>query len=192
MKKTMRIFAFSLLLAIFIPIASLQAQTFDKGDKVLSFGIGLGATYYTFGTYYHTTVPPIFVAGDYCIREKLGPGNLGVGGLIGYSAYKWRYNAFGYDYGWKYTTLIIAARGSYHFTDLVDKLDLYGGVLIGAKIVTDKSFGDVTGADYTVNGSGVAYDLFAGARYYFTDNIAVMGELGYGIAWLKLGISFKF
>ncbi len=190
MKKPLKIFAIGLLLVM--SLTSLQAQLFDKGDKVLSFGVGLGSTYYAFGTYYHTTVPPIFVAGDYCIREDLGPGNLGVGGFLGYSAYKYEYDAFGYDYGWKYSTLIIAARGTYHFVDLVDKLDLYGGVLIGAKIVTDKEFGDATGSDYSVNNSGPVYDIFAGARYYFTDNFAVMGELGYGIAWLKVGISLRF
>jgi hypothetical protein len=64
--------------------------------------------------------------------------------------------------------------------------------VLGAKIVNDKAFGDYIGTGYSVNSSGVLYDLFAGARYYFTDNLAVMGELGYGIAWLKIGVSLKF
>ncbi len=192
MKKTIRIITLSLLLALTVPATMMNAQIFDKGDKVLSFGLGLGSTFYTLGTYYHTTVPPIFISGDYCLREDLGPGNLGVGAFLGYSAYKYHYNFPGYDYGWKYSTLFIAARGTYHFTELVDKLDLYGGVLIGAKIVTEKAFGDATTSNYTTNGSGPAYDIFAGARYYFSDNFAAMAELGYGIAWLKIGISFKF
>jgi hypothetical protein len=192
MKQTLKRFMLGLMLALFIPIATMNAQLFDQGDKVLSFGVGLGATYYTGGSFYKTTVPPIFIAGDYCLREDLGPGNLGVGGFLGYSAYKYHYQYASYDYGWKYTTLVIAARGTYHFTDLVDQLDLYGGVLLGAKIVSDKEFGDYPGTGYSVNNSGAVYDLFAGARYYFTDNFAVMGELGYGIAWLKIGVSLKF
>ena len=192
MKKTPKIFILSLMLALFLPFAPLQAQTFDQGDKVLSFGLGLGSTYVAWNSYYKMSVPPVFVAGDYCLREDLGPGNLGVGGILAYSAYKYHYNYGTYVYGWKYTTFIIGARGTYHFTDLVEQLDLYGGVVLGAKIVTSKEFGDTFGTNYTANSSGVLYDLFAGARYYFTDNFGVMGELGYGIAWLKIGVSLKF
>ena len=54
-------------------------------------GLGWDATYVALGSYYKTTVPPLFVAGDYCLREDLGPGNLGVGGYLGYSAYKYDY-----------------------------------------------------------------------------------------------------
>jgi hypothetical protein len=188
MKKNFRIVFLGLVLALAIPYANLNAQLFDKGDKVVTCGIGLGATYYSLGSGYKTTVPPLFVAGDYCLREDLGPGNLGVGGYLGYSAYK-------YDYGYsnwnvKYNTLIIGARGTYHFTELVDKLDLYGGILIGAEIVTHHDNIDSNYDDY--NSSGPAYSIFGGARYFFSYNMAATGELGYGIAWLSLGISFKF
>lgn len=192
MKKTVKVIALSMLLALFLPFANLNAQIFDEGDLVFNAGIGLGSTYYTYGSYYHTVVPPLFLSGDYCLREDLGPGNLGVGGFIGYSSYKYHYDVSGYDYGWKYNTMIIAARGSYHFTELVEKLDLYGGVLAGVKIVTDKEFGDYTGSDYTVNKSGPVFDIFAGVRYQLTDNFGVMSELGYGIAWFKIGIALKF
>jgi len=191
MKKTLRILTLSLVLALSVP-SMMNAQLFDQWNKVLRFGVGFGSTYYAVGSLYNTTVPPIFAAFDVCIREDLGPGNLGVGGFLGYSAYRYRNTYFGGEYGWKYTTLLIAARGTYHFTDLVDKLDLYGGVLLGAKIVSNKEFGDVGGIDYSVNSSGPVFELFAGARYYLTDNFAGMAELGYGIAWLKIGVSFKF
>jgi hypothetical protein len=193
MKRIMKLATLSLLLALFMPLSGLKAQLFDKGDMVLSFGLGLGSNYVGgWNSYYKVTVPPVFLAGDFCIKEKLGPGNLGVGGILAYSAYKYHYDFGTYDYGWKYTTFIIGARGSYHFTELVDNLDLYGGVVLGAKIVSAKEFGDFGGINYSANASGVLYDVFAGARYYFTDNLAAMGELGYGIAWLKLGVSFKF
>ncbi len=41
MKKTIRIITLALALAVITP-AAMQAQLFDKGDKVLSFGLGLG------------------------------------------------------------------------------------------------------------------------------------------------------
>ena len=38
---------------------------------------------------------------------------------------------------------------------------------------------------------GLVYAGFIGARYYFTPKLAAMAELGYGIAILNIGVSFK-
>jgi hypothetical protein len=187
MKKVLNVMALCLVLALAVPATNVKAQLFDKGDIVLSAGFGLGSTYYTVGTYYKTTIPPLWLAADYCLREDLGPGNLGIGGYMGFSGYKWEIG----DQWVKYNTFIIGARGTYHFTDLVDKLDLYGGIMLGAEISSHRD-NFPSGYDYSYNSSGVAYSVFAGARYFFTDNFAVMGELGYGIAWLSLGVSLKF
>jgi hypothetical protein len=194
MKRTIKIAVLSLMLSLIVPITHLNAQLFDEGDKIVSFGVGFGATYYVLGSAYSTTIPPLFVAGDYCFREDLGPGNLGLGAYFGVSGYKSKWHYAGDDYGYKYTSIIIGARGTYHFTDLVDKLDLYGGVMIGPEIVISKYYGDDndTYDDISPDGSGVAYDVFAGARYFLTDNFAGMVELGYGISWFKMGISLKF
>jgi hypothetical protein len=192
MKKTPKMILLSLLLALMIPFFTLNAQTstFKQGDVVISAGLGLGANYGAFwGSYYKTSVPPIFISGDYCLREHLGPGNLGIGGILAYSAYKYEPSP---DWGYKYSDLVIGVRGTYHFSELVDKLDLYGGLSLGGEIITDKGYGDYSGFAYTANSSSALVEVFAGARYYFADNIGVMGELGYGIAWLKLGVSFKF
>ncbi|MBN2762241.1 MAG: hypothetical protein JXR41_04050, partial [Bacteroidales bacterium] len=127
MKKKIRLLLSGLIVAVLLLGSGINAnaQVFDQGDKVLSFGIGLGATYYALSTHYKTTVPPIFIMGDYCLREDLGPGNLGVGAYMGYSGYKSKWiDYYGEPYGYKYNTFIIGGRGSYHFVDLVDKLDL--------------------------------------------------------------------
>lgn len=192
MKKTPKMILLSLLLIIMLPFFSLNAQTstFKQGDLVFSAGLGLGANYGSYwGSYYKTSVPPIFISGDYCLREDLGPGNLGVGGLLAYSAYKYEPST---DWGYKYSTLYIGVRGTYHFTELVPKMDLYGGITLGGKIVNDKGYGDYNGYAYSANASSALVEIFAGARYYFADNIGVMSELGYGVAWLKLGIAIKF
>ena len=193
MKKLIKpVLTLSLAVALTLPFSTINAQVFDKGDVTISAGLGLGSTYYAHSVYTKTTVPPLFISGDYCLLEDLGPGNLGVGAYLGYSAYKYHYDYDVFDYGWKYSVLMIGARGTYHFTDLVDNLDLYGGVLMGAKIVTSKAFGDHTVVTKTASGSGFAFSIFAGARYFFTDNIGVMGELGYGIAWLSIGATVRF
>jgi len=180
MKKSMRIFALSLMLFMFLPLTTTQAQLFDKGDKVLSFGIGLGATYdYHWSAHYSPTSPVFWVTGDYCLREDLGPGNLGVGAVIAFGTYKHVID----DEVSRYGRFMIGARGTYHFTDLVDKLDLYGGISLGAKF--GNTYYNPDPWDYIME------EVFAGARYYFTDNFSAMSELGYGISWIKLGVSLK-
>lgn len=185
MKKILQIFALSVALTLIVPTVS--AQLFDEGDVVVNAGIGVGASYYNYGPS-SLALPLLFVSGDYCLREDLGPGNLGIGAIMGFTSHRIDY--FTYDY--HENTFIIAARGTYHFTDLVDKLDLYGGISLGGYISTvkysDPYFDDV---DISAN-NGILPELFAGVRYFFSDNVAVMSELGPGISWLKLGISFKF
>ncbi len=190
MKRNLKLIGISLCLVLLFSLSGkAQTETFKQGDIVLNAGIGLGANYGSYwGTGYSATLPPIFITGDYCLREDLGPGNLGVGGLLAYSGYKYEY----YDWGYKYHTLFIGVRGTYHFTDLVPKMDLYGAVTIGGKIVNGKEYGTATGYEYNQNSSSGLFEICAGMRYYFSDSFGVMSELGYGVAWLKLGISMKF
>jgi hypothetical protein len=164
-----------------------QESTFNKGDKVLNVGLGLGSTLYS-GTYYKTTLPPISGSLEFGIVDKvLDKGVIGVGPYVGFSSHKWEYSAW----GWKYTNIIIGARGVFHYP-LVDKLDTYTGLLLGYDIVSSKEFGVGSGYDYTASSSGVAWSWFVGGRYYFSDKFAAMLELGYGIAYLNLGIALKF
>jgi len=190
MKKTFKhIITVSLFMALLLTFSTAGAQVFDKGDIAISAGLGLGRAYGAYGPGYKTTMPLIFVNGDYCLLEDLGPGNLGVGAYFGYAGYKYEYND---DWYIKYGTIFIGVRGTYHFVDLVDKLDLYGGLFFGGRIQTAK----YSDPDYenikSATPSGVGVSIFAGAKYYFTDNIGVMAELGYGTAWLSLGATIKF
>ena len=171
----------------FIQLAG-QEPTFSKGDKVLNLGIGFGTTLYS-GSYYKMQMPPVSVSFDVGAFDNIAKkGVIGIGGYLGYSRYKYEYSSW----GWKYSNIIIGGRGTFHYP-LVDKLDTYGGMLLGYNISTSKEFGTATpGYDYHASSGGVVYALFVGARYYFTDNFAAMAELGYGITFLNLGISFKF
>ena len=163
-----------------------QEPTFVKGDKVLNVGIGLGSTLYS-GSYYKSAVPPVSASLEFGVVDNiLEKGVIGVGPYFGYSSYK-------YDYlssGWKYTNMILGAKGNFHYP-LVEKLDTYTGILLGYNIVTSKWTG--TGSeDLTASSSGIAWSWFVGGRYYFKETFAVMAELGYGIAYLNIGIALKF
>jgi hypothetical protein len=180
-------------LALFFVVVALtmtqilaQESTFKKGDKVLNLSIGFGSGLYT-GTGYTTSVPPLAASFEVGVKDFDWKGSIGVGGLFAYGAHKWEYSGW----GWKYTNIIIGARGSLHYP-LAKKLDTYTGLVIGYNVVSSKEFGVNPIYDYSAKASGVAYSWFVGARYYFTDKFAVLGELGVGISYLNLGIALKF
>jgi hypothetical protein len=165
-----------------------QEPTFSKGDKVLNLGIGFGTNLYS-GMNYKMQVPPVSVSFDVGAFDKIAKkGVIGIGGYLGYSAYKYDYTGW----GWKYSNIIIGGRGTFHYP-LVNKLDTYGGMLLGYNISSSKEFGTaIPGNNYNASHGGFVYAMFVGARYYFTDNFGAMAEFGYGITFLNLGISLKF
>jgi len=172
MKKLLLITA-----VVCLSLGQLNAQepTFVKGDKVLNVALGLGNTLYT-GTHYKGQIPPLsgsleFGVVDNIIDEK---GVIGVGPYIGYSSYKWEY----LDWGWKYSNLIIGAKGNLHYP-FVDKLDTYVGLLLGYNVASSKEFGvSIPGYDYSYSAGGITWAGFVGARYY-------------GIAYLNIGVALK-
>ncbi len=165
-----------------------DAQTFNPGDNVFNLGVGLGGNLYT-GTGYSTNLPPIGVAFDHGLNAP----KWGIGGFIGVASatYQYNYSGYGYD-SWKYTYKIIGVRGTYHFY-MKDKFDVYGGALLGYDAVSVTFTGPYTDyrGMYTVGGSGLAFDIFVGGRYYFSPKVGVVAELGYGISFLTIGVTFK-
>ena len=174
------LFAFGFLLA--------NAQVVKKGDKLLNLGIGFGTALYH-GTGYTGSVPPVSGSLEVLVKDDLfdGKGAIGVGGYLGYAAYKWKYSG---DDGWKYSNIIIGPRGYLHY-NLMDKLDTYAGLMLGYNIVSSSWYGSGMSIGSASSG-GVIFSGFLGARYFFNDKVAAMAELGSGIAYLNLGVALKF
>jgi len=171
---------------LLVAFSKAQDNYFSVGDKVVNIGLGLGSALYT-GSYYKSSIPPISVSFEKGIKDNvLEKGVIGVGGYLGYSAYKWEYM----DYGWKYSNIIVGARGNFHYP-LLDKLDTYIGLLIGYNIVTTKEFGDNLGYDYSAKSGGVIWSGYVGGRYYFSEKFAGLVELGSGISYLTIGVGIK-
>jgi len=159
-----------------------QEPTFLKGDKVLNLSVGLGSHYYT--SHYKMQVPPVAASLEFGVVDNvIEKGVIGVGPYVGYFSSK-------YDNYWKTSYLVLGARGNFHYP-LVEKLDTYTGLLLGYNIVSYTDLDDYFG-DYSGSTSGIAWAWFIGARYYFKENLAAMAELGYGVAYLNLGIALKF
>lgn len=180
-----------LLFTLFVTIIALQLSAQEnlltKGDKVLNLGLGLGST--GWGTGYSTSMIPLSASLEVGVVDGvLDVGSIGVGGFIGYASYKYEW----YTWQYKYTDLVIAARGSLHYP-LVEKLDTYTGLSLGYEAISFSESGDGTPTlGYSTLGSGMFLAWHAGGRYYFSDNFAAMAEIGYGFTWLTIGVALKF
>lgn len=176
-------------LGLFILMGASAQNTFDKGDIVLNLGVGFGNTLY--GSGYKTTVPPISASFEYGIIDNLfdSKSSIGVGGYFGYSESKYELNGPSYS-DFKYSNALFGARGSFHYA-FVEKLDTYSGVSLGYNVVSSKYDGE-TIHGYKSEASALYLGWYAGARYYFTDAVAAMAEVGYDIAYLNIGVAIKF
>lgn len=173
-----------MLVMLSVALTSQTFAQFAKGDKLLNVGIGLGV--------YGRGGLPIGGSFEYGVTDKIS-----VGVQADYYSWKYNYGFSGTNYGYKYTFLPIAVRGSYHVNDLLklgnDKVDLYAGLALGYYISSFTYDGVNYGGTYSDGyGSRAFIGLHLGGRYYFKPNIAGFAELGAGVSALKLGVTFKF
>jgi len=165
----------------------VSAQAFQAGDNIVSAGIGIGSALDGYG--YSSAIPGFSAQYERGIWEA-GPGVISLGGYLGIKGYK--YSSPDFTEKWNYT--IVGARAAYHFTGLdVENLDLYGGLMLSFNNL-NFSYTEYNGYNYNGGsyGSYLGLSAFVGARYYFAGNLAGYGELGYGVAILNLGLSYKF
>ena len=181
--KTLMVFLFCVVFG-----AGVNAQNaFSKGDQNINLGVGIGSV--LGGSGYKTTLPPVSISYEYGIKDQLfdDKSSLGIGAYLGYASNKYEWPG---NYGWKYNYTIVGVRGALHY-QLIDNFDTYGGLMLGYNIVSSSSYGDWGTTVNTAAGSALGWSLFLGGRYFFTDKIGAFAELGYGIAYLQLGVSFK-
>ncbi len=169
-----------LLMLVAVAASSMIAQpAFRKGDNLVSAGLGIGLA----GAYGTSTLPPIF--GMY---EKAIHPNISVGGLVSFSGSNFEF--FGGK--WKYSYIVLAARGAYHYLIPDTKnLDTYGGLTLGYSIVSSSVEGIQTPLA-SASGSYVFFGIFVGGRYYFTPQWSAMAELGYDVGVIKIGATYRF
>jgi hypothetical protein len=200
----------AVILAVGINFANAQDKgsltpVATKGNKIINLGIGFGTLHPVyFGYDYHIGVPPVSVSAEYVFKDGLidNKASIGAGFYVGFGTHVYEYKGSDYygtwDYTWTYTDIYVGPRGYFHY-QFVDKLDTYAGVFLGFNAESEKYTEDNTGyystsnqTNITPEGGGVEYSVFAGVRYYFTNNFAAMGEVGYGISYLNMGLALKF
>ncbi len=171
-----------LLCAAFVAAPVAQAQNaYNQGDKVVSLGIGYGLG----GLYGTAGMPPISLGFDYGFEKKIS-----LGGLVAYSSST---DDFGTGFSWKYTYIVIGARGAYHFLEDNKNIDAYAGLILGYNIVSASWNGTSAqpGFGFSSSASYMLFGGFVGARYYFSPKFGAFAELGYGAGIITAGISYK-
>ncbi|WPR77367.1 hypothetical protein [Algoriphagus sp. NG3] len=180
----------TLILICLMPILAF-AQEFEKGDKVISLGIGLGSSIGSFNT--SSQIPALSAQYEQGVWETGGPGVISLGGYIGYKAYTYDYSSSSYSYEQKWDYILLGVRSAYHWNGHnVDNLDLYGGLMLGYYLLNysySDSNGSSTGGDNYSNTAGLS--IYLGSRYYFSQNLAAFAEAGYGVAYLNIGVALK-
>ena len=183
MKRTLGVLLFACIL-----IVNLNAEyptAFQPGEKIVQAGLGFGMM----GVYGDVVIPPISLSID--MAKEIEGYPISYGAIIGLAKSEYGYSSWTGD-KWAYTYFLIGARAAYHLKLESDKIDPYGGLMLGYNIV---SFNEPSGWDPSWNYSGgdsyLMYGFYGGARYFFNPNMAVYAELGYGFGYLNLGLSFK-
>jgi len=187
-----------LLLLISVALFSFnsgKAQPFEVGSNVINAGIGLGWSYSYFGS--STSLPALNFSYEMGITEIENIGILSVGGIMGFKRTVYRYPAFPpyNDDKASWTVFFLGGKGAIHL-DLFNNeaLDTYGGVIMGIRsVVYNNTYYEAVGGDpYDYGGIAPLFSGFVGTRYFFTESIAIYGELGYGVSLFTLGLSMKF
>lgn len=178
-----------ILAGLAFPALNADAQIYEQGGSQLNIGIGIGSTFTGAGL--KTTIPPLGISYEYGFKEKISGGV-----YLGYAGASQEVATFGGTWKWSYNYILLGARGSYHFDFLdTDKFDPYAGLLLGynvASVSVEKPAG-YTGPDLTAaSAGGVVLGGHLGLRYHFNEKLGAFGELGYGVAFLQLGLTARF
>jgi hypothetical protein len=158
MKKLIIVSVFS-----FIMVAVNAQEVFQKGTNVVNLGLGLGFNI------------PVEVSYEYGLVSGLINGENGAIGLGVYLNWYPYHNTSGRG-KWGHTDFVVGTSGTFHY-QFVDKLDTYGGLIVGYEIAPAGSFLSAP---------------FVGARYYFTPSFGAYTELGYNLSYLSIGAALKF
>ncbi|NPA67432.1 MAG: hypothetical protein GXO50_02365 [Chlorobi bacterium] len=168
------------IVAVLTVSNSFAQAKFEKGDKALNAGIGLGWDNYGYDL---SPIPSFNASFEAGIVELPNVGVISAGGFGAF-----RFAPYS-DGDGVYTYTIVAARGVFHFQffDTGD-FDLYAGIQSG--IGYSNWNYDYDAWDYS--DTYFVDDAFVGARWMKNDKFGFFAELGYGISYLKAGITLKF
>ncbi|MDX2190012.1 MAG: hypothetical protein SFY32_09125 [Bacteroidota bacterium] len=165
--------------------------TFGKGTIVSNIGIGVFSAYKTPKSI--ILIPPVYTTLEFGLTDRIG-----LGLLAGYHATQYKEESNIYTVEQNFSHIILQARVAYHLIHR-DKIDFYIGISAGYTFMTlnDKSVAKIPGATVAFPTpeklqTPFAPGIYAGIRYYLTNQVAIFGEAGYSIAFISGGICYRF
>ena len=161
-------------------VASAQDRTLSVGYTDIGAVIGLGGI----------GDAGLAIGGRFerVIREvpSLGTGTVGIQAAIDV----WSYD-YGFSDNYSFRYMPIGVTANYHFNLENKKLVPFVGVGLGYTIISCSYDDDnIFGVDVCPN-SGLYFIGKAGARYFFSEKMALYGDVGAGAANLNVGLMFK-
>jgi hypothetical protein len=195
MKKITAIVALTFMLSVtFIQKNYAQQDEWVHGHSKGIYSVGLGGTqgiavYNGFSTTGDIGLS-VNVSGEYKVWKFIGVG--WQTGLDVLWAYGYGYGYYGYGYagtgGTAFIGIPIMAKCNVHIMDaakvkIANKLDVYAGLTVGGgPLIPTYTGGAVAGI--------VHVGPQAGVHYWFNDNIAIFGEVGWGATFVNGGVTF--
>lgn len=183
------------LLCCVLSLSILNAQS--PGKLIISSGIGIAPTYH--GSTASTDMPAVSLQVGYEVSKKFS-----LSAYAGYTAASSNQKLLsdGLLSKVENKTTAFGLRGEFR-KDMTDRLEVYGGMVLGYKAFNITEFDVRTGeaverdpdapTPYNPNApKGQAfYSGFVGTKYFFKKNIGLFGEFGYGLSLVNLGATFK-
>jgi hypothetical protein len=175
--------------------AQVNAQSYKEGIQVINAGIGVG-----YGIRYSTgsSITPLMSVSYEQGYRQVGPGTLGLGGIVSYQSASYRTENINGTADQRWSATYLGFRATWHPDILVSgEYDVYGGLQLGYTAYSYKYSGTglyAPGLRPIENNlsSHIGLGLVVGGRYYFTPNIGAFAELGYDLAYVKIGAAFNF
>ncbi len=175
----------TLFFVLFFVVSSYAGDSamIQQGDKVIGARLAMGSVY--------GAGSGLVLNGEYGFRNNLidlggTKNNLGVGASLGYSSY-----SVAYAWGtYTYRNILLISSAIWHVDLLNDpKIDTYASLSMGWNLGTVSV--PSGGPNYSNTYNGIIWGTAVGARYQFTDKISAVGELGFGMGVLRLGLDYR-
>ena len=200
-----------LITLLAIVMAWISQAQISQGNSLINLSVGFGLT--TQASAFNgvagitstlkTKVPPVNISYEYAVQDNITVGIFG--------AYSAQQNVISYEQpgdpfdpnsqtetinittDYKYA--FVGGLANYHF-DFIDNenFDLYAGIKLGYLSFSSETSVDLTDfpSNFGVSDiSGIVYGGQLGLRYFFSDSLAAHLNLGYGVSYVNVGLTYK-
>jgi hypothetical protein len=172
-KKLFALVAVAVALSFVVTATSLAQYKEAKSYLGPRLGLGVHGSSFSVGAGYEYGVTP----------------DISVGALIDYYQYSYTFiNSLTEKY------IIFGAQGNYHFGKALKadpKIDPFAGLVLAYQNIS-WSWDNQAAEGFIPSGSGMVFGGQAGIRYFVSPTLALYGQLGFGITYLKVGVDFVF